>query len=790
MTQRIATVTANFKSGYAYSGIGIDVRDNGSSNASKILLISTGTGPKLTVYKDGGLRLSSNIPSQNSYSIFYTTDIFNLDNKLTVKEYLIVEDADLSSDINTHDTAFVEKHEYIRSANGQVIINLANATTFFVESTTNTITDLQFVKPVDTHGDKDKTYSCLVMFKNVSVNTSVWSSAGVVWLDCLPPVTNSNTTFVNFHSSDSLTQVGLNDIWFGTGSTAQFDGDDGSGGDGGDINDDLLCLMIICENKLISIPMYQLTEEYEFDMTPVYTANLQSTNLTWDYNVSIPGEPEVGYNNGPVYRTDAGAKYLLNTNRFGQHRLKDSNIGFNIGSYRFFEDRIEHATNGYYLTPHTSKLDASFKLDDPYLYPINGVNDKLYMSLGNYTYNASSVILDSRSGDTLQYEQENENALIGLSFYSSFAIPYFVDSSGNKYYGYASSRDPSTVRVGWNGGSIPRLESGSIPDPDAPTASDYVTIGYTSSGYIYFGERGWSIYLSTRYYPKNTNSSNATVSSFQYSYNPVTNPGAGLKVVINTGNSRTVEYEVLSDPGVPFDYYPFLFTPVTDLSMTFPIAKYTLGTSNSPGEDIDSDNVNISINVQMNRQSYSGAPSAFFDYVYTGSGSVQFGAFTASVTQPNVRPYYNYTSYINNGGWDYLPVSSVTNATAIVTTTSGLAKFPIPTSEISYVASNGVSTLVYGAETHKPVGSTDASVGYTVSNGLKTIQSVYYGPTPGTKLQLTYRDTEGTLKVADIGSDLNAVLPYKDDSPSTRYTFPEISLMVMDVRLSRIKKFT
>lgn len=224
MSVLISSVTANFaNASFAYSAIGLDIRDYGSSNASKLLHITSNTDPRLTIFKDGGLRLKANstesLVDANARLIRSNFDIFSVDGDLKVRPNWLEQSKDISSEINTHDTAYAEEYQYIRTTNGAVVLNLANGTSFRVESTSNSITSLTFVKPTDTHGPKSRAYSCFVMFSGInSINTIVWTNAGIVWLEGVPPpATNNTIQFISFYNGSNTGYPALDNIWFGTG---------------------------------------------------------------------------------------------------------------------------------------------------------------------------------------------------------------------------------------------------------------------------------------------------------------------------------------------------------------------------------------------------------------------------------------------------------------------------------------------------------------------------------------------------------------------------------------------
>lgn len=358
MTIPIGAVTANFANAtFAYSGIGLNVRDNGSANSSKILHITANGNPRLTVFKDGGLRVSAN-------TNLILPSIFDVDNKINVRRLVLEEKRDISSEINTHDKAFAEDYEHIRTTNGTVVINLANATTFRVESTTNTITNIQFVKPTDTHTLKDRVYSCLVMFSGINtIPTNVWSNAGVVWMDCAEVSSNVSNSFMTyFYSAESLSKPEFNSIWYASGSGGFLVSSTEGGSTGGwtDICGPYWILDIDTPTNVWS-RFENLSDVYNnplIESAPtIFTYGIKPVGTTGNDQINCIGMRLDNTGNVTWEKTLSDTNYLPdNSLYFGSGQLDSSNnfYAFTSGSY----NETGYTSNPVYIN-YLTKFDYS-----------------------------------------------------------------------------------------------------------------------------------------------------------------------------------------------------------------------------------------------------------------------------------------------------------------------------------------------------------------------------------------------------------------------------------------------
>ena len=205
MTIPIGSMTANFANAdIAYTGIGMHVTDYGSSNASKLLHMTVEANSKLLVYKDGGIRIKSNIDPNSNIKLMHIT---NKD-----RDIISITSNTITYGHNVHfqNTVFVQSYaegvrqEYV--TNGTITIDLTKASAFRISSNTvpvtiNSITILPAVSADSQALDPGSFYvshSCLTLFDaGITIPDNVWANASVIWAANTKPSmpTSNNDTF-------------------------------------------------------------------------------------------------------------------------------------------------------------------------------------------------------------------------------------------------------------------------------------------------------------------------------------------------------------------------------------------------------------------------------------------------------------------------------------------------------------------------------------------------------------------------------------------------------------------
>lgn len=196
MTVKIGEMTATFSSANTiYVAVGMQANDQGSHANSKLLNLSVNAKSQFAVYKDGSLRVRDYL-------------------------YLTPNSTTINVDTAIHGTTYVksysEGYATANTSNGNIFLNLNEASVFSVSSSNNAITKITFIKPTfDSINSISKMYSCSVIFRNItSIANSAWSQ--VDWPSGTPLSPSGNTSIFTFFSNPA------SNSWYAINSGQNF----------------------------------------------------------------------------------------------------------------------------------------------------------------------------------------------------------------------------------------------------------------------------------------------------------------------------------------------------------------------------------------------------------------------------------------------------------------------------------------------------------------------------------------------------------------------------------------
>lgn len=495
---------------------------------------------------------------------------------------------------------------------------------------------------------------------------------------------------------------------------------------------DPLCLMIVFNDTVWAIPMEQLANPQAIGV--VYTKKLIYTAL---------GEENMPYRQYKFVGAQIG--FLVSPVEFPDPRL--------VGTY------LMQALGGMYLTPISKKLELSKSVNTGIFGVLNGDGQKVYMGNADYEYTEDAV------------DVVNTVDLDG-------GTPYAIDSSGVRYFGGFAGETYPVDKVF---GNLWAVQSG-VDVYIYHAGAMYPDGGYTNTMY----EEYVNQYVAL------------SGGSFQ---RPGVQLGAGYGTI--PGNTLNISFSyaprplytpIPVSPDVPFRYdYELRSDPIPAVDMAIPHPVFSTG--KKEGEDEAGDRIEL-VPIQYNSTSkvdwffYAKNYSPPNPPVYPeGSNGGDEGRDT-TVTVSFGPISYSATDYARiPSTWIFEPGNS--NSPGLVVRV--YTDFPAPggimyeTSRYSSrhrspVLEEDVDTDSFSSSAIYPAGYTLSSgdngvsfepIGH-VSNGKDYIQAFYAYPAESIESQET--------KVFCNGVD---IFPQLEAQGITKW-----NIMVMDVPLSRIKKFT
>lgn len=195
MTIPIGSMTANFSNAdIAYTGIGMRVTDTGSSNGSKLLHLTAEQNTKFVVYKDGGIRINSNIDQNSNVKILHITnrgrDILSITpNNITYSQNVVFQNT-----ISVKSYVETLEYAYVNTVNNSLTIDLSKASVFKVSHNgyPKTISSIAF-KPANDQDSYYGTesfflYSCiLIMDGGITITNGAYTNAYIQWASNVKP---------------------------------------------------------------------------------------------------------------------------------------------------------------------------------------------------------------------------------------------------------------------------------------------------------------------------------------------------------------------------------------------------------------------------------------------------------------------------------------------------------------------------------------------------------------------------------------------------------------------------
>ena len=211
MTIPISGMTANFaSSNTVYTAIGMHVTDEGAANTSKLLHMTVDAESRFTIWKDGGLRISS-----NSDLVPANTKLFQINDKgrdiMSISSDKIVLASNTIFRNNIIVGAHVESFIDVYTTNSVAILDVSKASVFKISSSNNYISriviagadtilsafEYGFYNPDITNNTFPSISFTLATAGNLTIPSSVWDTARIYWSYGFYPISpTSNDVYV------------------------------------------------------------------------------------------------------------------------------------------------------------------------------------------------------------------------------------------------------------------------------------------------------------------------------------------------------------------------------------------------------------------------------------------------------------------------------------------------------------------------------------------------------------------------------------------------------------------
>lgn len=222
MTIPIGSMTANFaSSNTTYTAIGMHVTDTGSSNTSKLLHLTSDGESRVTIFKDGGLRISTGTANTQSNTKLFQINDHGQDVISVSRDIMI-----LSGNVVIPNTiivgAYAEGFAYANTSNSVLILDLTQASVFRVISSNNYISKVlikgmngfpggnEYVNGIQLYPTTSIT---LIMKNGTTIPSTAWNEQGINWAGSIAP-TSPTGNDVYVLTSSRLGNYG-SEFWFG-----------------------------------------------------------------------------------------------------------------------------------------------------------------------------------------------------------------------------------------------------------------------------------------------------------------------------------------------------------------------------------------------------------------------------------------------------------------------------------------------------------------------------------------------------------------------------------------------
>lgn len=228
MTIPIGSMTANFVgSNTVYTAIGMHVTDESSANASKLMHLTVDGESRFTVFKDGGLRIStgtSNPPG--NVKLLQISD--NGKDVLSVSRDLMIISGNAVFRNNITVGAYAEGYSNVYTTNSVAILDVSKSSVFRLSSSNNHIS--RFVISgleafdgyysgfsYDWNAVRPAMSITLIMKNGTTIPAGAWRAGGdasaIYWSNGITPITpTGNDVYVLTNTYDLQ---GYQNIWYG-----------------------------------------------------------------------------------------------------------------------------------------------------------------------------------------------------------------------------------------------------------------------------------------------------------------------------------------------------------------------------------------------------------------------------------------------------------------------------------------------------------------------------------------------------------------------------------------------